>query len=235
METENTTREGNKYVPLAIVIAGALIAGAIYLNDNGGNAAAVAKAFELKELPGIAKSSGLDKNAFNACLESGKYAERVAQGVAEAAELEAPGTPFPIVITKTGKTVALQGALPFDQMKEVIDLALADKLPAEALTKLPKLRPLDATDHLIGSLDAPVVILEYSDLECPYCKRFHDTMNQIMAEYGKSGQVAWAYRHFPILSNHPDAAKVAEASECAAELGGNEAFWKFLDKVFAAQ
>jgi protein-disulfide isomerase len=247
MENENTTRGGKNYMPLAVVIAGALIAGAIYLNDNGGNTAAVARAFELSALPGIAKSAGLSKTEFNACLEGGKFADIVAQGVVEAGKLGAPGTPFPIIITKSGEKLALPGAMPFETMDSLITEILAGKkvkdivaaLPEDfrqmVVTDLPSLRPLDENDHLQGATDAPVVVLEYSDLQCPYCKRFHDTMNQVMEKYGTEKKVAWAYRHFPILSNHPDAAKVAEASECAAELGGNDAFWKFLDEVFAAQ
>jgi protein-disulfide isomerase len=86
-----------------------------------------------------------------------------------------------------------------------------------------------ADDHIRGSLDAPIKIVEYSDTECPFCKRFHETMNQVMANYN---QVAWVYRHFPLRSIHPKAPKEAEATECAAELGGNEVFWQYLDRLF---
>jgi len=88
-------------------------------------------------------------------------------------------------------------------------------------------------DHILGNPDAPVVIVEYSDIECPFCKQFHVTMQQIMDEYGKDGKVAWVYRQFPLAQLHPNAPKLAEASECVASLGGNTAFWSFLDEVFA--
>ncbi len=98
--------------------------------------------------------------------------------------------------------------------------------PPMNLKTLPKVT--DA-DHIRGSKDAQIVLVEYSDLECPFCKDFHATLLKITAEYGD--QVAWVYRHYP-LSFHQNAQKEAEASECVAELGGNDAFWSFIDKVF---
>ncbi len=90
--------------------------------------------------------------------------------------------------------------------------------------------PLTAKDHIIGSRDATLVIVEYSDTECPFCKTFHNTMHQVVRDY--DGKVAWVYRHFPIVQLHSKAIKEAEATECAAELGGNQAFWNYLDKLF---
>lgn len=95
-----------------------------------------------------------------------------------------------------------------------------------------EVRPVDDDDHIRGNPNAPIVLVEYSDYDCPFCKQFHTTMNRIMAEYGPDGQVAWVYRHFPLEQLHPNAAKVAEASECVAALAGNDAFWTFSDLVF---
>ncbi len=94
------------------------------------------------------------------------------------------------------------------------------------------IRPIDEDDHIRGNPNAPIVFVEYSDYDCPFCKRFHDTMNQIMDEYGADGKVAWVYRHLPLEQLHPNAPKIAEASECVAELGGNDAFWEFSDLIF---
>lgn len=94
------------------------------------------------------------------------------------------------------------------------------------------INPVTADDHIKGNPNAPLVIVEYSDFDCPFCRTFHITLNKILDEYGAEGKVAWVYRHFPIASLHPSAAHIAEASECVAELGGNDAFWKFSDLVF---
>ncbi len=83
-------------------------------------------------------------------------------------------------------------------------------------------------DHIRGNANAKVTLIEYSDLECPFCKTFHPTMQQIMAKYGT--QVRWVFRHFPLDSIHSQARPEAIASECAAEQGK---FWEFIDKVYA--
>ncbi|MFH0712865.1 MAG: DsbA family protein [Candidatus Jorgensenbacteria bacterium] len=92
------------------------------------------------------------------------------------------------------------------------------------------IRPLSKDDHVRGVSDSAVIVVEYSDLECPYCKDFHNTMQQVLSEY--DGKMALAYRHFPLDSIHSKARKEAEASECAAELGGNETFWAYIDRIF---
>lgn len=91
-------------------------------------------------------------------------------------------------------------------------------------------RPVSASDHIRGSIDAPIKLIEFSDTECPFCKRFHETMKEVVDGYG--GKVAWVYRHFPLDSLHSKARKEAEALECANELGGNEKFWAYIDRLF---
>lgn len=89
---------------------------------------------------------------------------------------------------------------------------------------------LRENDHIRGNRNARILLIEYSDLECPFCKRFHPTAEQAVDEY--KGQVAWIYRHFPLDQIHSKADKEAEATECANELLGNDGFWKMADKIF---
>lgn len=93
------------------------------------------------------------------------------------------------------------------------------------------LRPVSTADHIVGNPKAKVVIVEYSDIDCEYCKTFEATMTQIMTEYGPSSDVAWVYRHFPIVSLRGFSAEHAEAAECVASLGGNTAFFHFINRL----
>jgi protein-disulfide isomerase len=93
-------------------------------------------------------------------------------------------------------------------------------------------RPVSPDDHILGSPDADIAIIEYSDTECPFCKRFHTTMHQVIDKYGKDGSVAWVYRHFPLIQLHSKAPKESEALECAGDLGGNAKFWEYTDRLY---
>jgi protein-disulfide isomerase len=85
------------------------------------------------------------------------------------------------------------------------------------------------TDHFRGNKDAKVVLIEYSDFECPFCNKFHPTMVDLMKKY--SDKLVWVYRHYP-LSFHPNAQPLAEASECVSKYASDDAFWKFGDSVY---
>lgn len=93
-------------------------------------------------------------------------------------------------------------------------------------------RAVDQTDYVRGNPNAPILMIEYSDYDCPFCKQYHETLNQIMNEYGVTGKVAWVYRQFPLAQLHPNAPEISEAALCVGSLGGSTAFWTFTDKVF---
>ena len=103
---------------------------------------------------------------------------------------------------------------------------------------LEQMKPITANDHIRGNPDAKVVIVEYSDMECPFCKAFHSTLQQAVKAYDR--EVAWVYGHFPLDQLHSKARKEAVAAECAAEQGGpssslgtsNDVFWKYTDRFF---
>ncbi len=145
---------------------------------------------------------------------------------------QAPETASPTSSTKTNFSVpiaiviaglAIAAAVYFGNNKKIT--VPSDKEPNVVVSAV------TADDHILGNPRAKVVIVEYSDTECPFCKMFHDTMNKVMGEYGEGGNVAWVYRHYP-LPFHQKAPKEAEATECANKLGGTEKFWTYINTIF---
>jgi len=110
------------------------------------------------------------------------------------------------------------------------DIQADGKLSDEQIKKIPS---VSESDHVFGSKDADVFLIEYSDFECPFCVRFHPTAKQAVNEY--KGKVAWVYRHFPLETLHPRAYPSAIASECVSDTLGNDAFWKYIDVIFSGQ
>lgn len=88
-------------------------------------------------------------------------------------------------------------------------------------------RPIDAADHVLGKLDAPVKMIVYSDFQCPFCYDFSRSMKQVEENF--KDQVVIAFRHYP-LAGHEQAVPAGVAAECAAEQGK---FWEMHDKLFA--
>jgi len=96
-------------------------------------------------------------------------------------------------------------------------------------------RPVSGTDHILGNPAAPVVIVTYCDFASEYCKGFSDTLDQIAANVGGRGAVAVVFRHFPLSEINRNALAHARAAECAAKIGGNDAFWAFAGLLFNNQ
>ena len=135
----------------------------------------------------------------------------------------------PVAIVLAGIIIA--GAMYFSDGKKVESPTLAEKPIVSS--SLDQVRPVSTEDHIRGNPNAEVIIIEYSDTECPFCGRFHETMKQIMNEYGKEGKVAWVYRHSPLDQLHSKAKNESVALECANELGGNDKFWEYADRIYS--
>ncbi len=117
-----------------------------------------------------------------------------------------------------------------EQQQEQIDAQAQQEAAAAELAK--NVNPIGPDDHVLGNKDAKITLFEYSDFECPFCKRFYETPKQIVADF--DGQVNSVFRHFPLSFHEPLASKQALASECVADLVGNDAFWDYHNKIFAA-
>lgn len=101
-----------------------------------------------------------------------------------------------------------------------------------------ELSPADPfeSDPQLGSSEAPITMIEYSDFQCPYCRIFfNETYPQIKENYIDTGKVQLIYMHFPLTSIHEDALPASLASECAYEQGGNEVFFAYHDMIYQGQ
>jgi protein-disulfide isomerase len=183
---------------------------------------------------------GLDELDFNECLQSGKYDAAVEANFQEGSRLGVSGTPsffidgFPI-----------QGAQPYDLFAYAVDLAEKDELaqayaqPAQEQQAEPPVPsgpvevPIDNATFAIGDPDAPVVIVEYTDFQCPFCTRhFQQTYPQILADYVETGIVRYVFKDFPLTNIHPQAVAAAEAARCAGDQG---AYLEMHDLLFSRQ
>ena len=202
----------------AIIVAGIIIGGAILLKDNN-------SAQRVDERP-IAKTIGLNVKAFDACLESGKFKDKVQASIDDGTQAGVNGTPSSFIL-KDGMVIdTIAGAQTFAKIMEQIKNS--EKNDKKALDI--KIAPVAPDDHIRGDANAKIIIVEYSDLDCPFCKTFHRTMNQVTDQ--KEINVAWVYRHYPLSQIHPGAFQKAEETECAWEQKGNEGFWKYADALF---
>ncbi|HET8550268.1 MAG TPA: DsbA family protein [Bryobacteraceae bacterium] len=92
---------------------------------------------------------------------------------------------------------------------------------------------LGLTGQSIGTKDAKVTMVEFSDFQCPFCARHvTQTHQQIIDEYVKTGKVRYVFRNFPLAQLHPLAAKAAEAALCA---GDQDKYWQMHERLFKNQ
>lgn len=90
-------------------------------------------------------------------------------------------------------------------------------------------------DPVLGEDDAEVTIIEFSDYQCPFCRKFwQDTFTQLKTDYIDTGKAKFVYRDYP-LNFHPMAVPAAEAANCAREKGGDKAYYEMHDKMFEEQ
>jgi protein-disulfide isomerase len=85
--------------------------------------------------------------------------------------------------------------------------------------------------YALGPADAPITIVEFSDYQCPFCRRWHaEVYEPLLAAY--PGKIRLVYRNLPLTSIHPDALGAAEAAMCAGE---QDVYWKYHDKLFSSE
>lgn len=94
-------------------------------------------------------------------------------------------------------------------------------------------RNIEDDDPALGNPDAPVVLVEFSDFQCPFCRTlWRESVTPLKEKYIKTGKVRLVYRDFPLTGIHPAAEPAAIAAECADDQGK---FWEMHDKIFSEQ
>ncbi len=177
---------------------------------------------------------GYDAQALDGCIDSEEANRRVGSDYVETQELGFRGTPSFVL---NGRLIP--GFLPAERFLELIQVfkaeALGEPLPegyALAPTPPPPDLEFEPEEFAVdGDPQAPVVIVEFSDYQCPFCNRFFQETKPLLDEqYIATGQVRFVYKDFPIDNIHPQAQKAAEAAECA---GAQGAYWAMHDRLFA--
>ncbi len=204
-----------------------------------------------------AQASGVDLTKFKAGIAAHTWADKVDKDEALSTQVGVSGTPAAFV-----NGVLLSGAQPFDKFKAVIDQELqkaqakiASGTPKDriyvAMSKENKTNAPPAKEQkeekedtttvfkvpvgsspVLGSKDALVTIVEFSDFQCPYCSRVEPTLKQIREKYGDKVRLVWKNEPLPF---HPRAEPAAEVAMEARAEKGDKGFWDVHDKLFASQ
>ena len=197
----------------------------------------------------LAEDAGVEMDAFETCMADPQIETQINEGVAAGQALGFTGTPsFRFTSSESGESFTMIGAYPLATFTQWIDAILAGEAPpqeeqveteppelpfwanAEGLAPDPD-RPgyTLAGDEYKGNPEASVVVVEFSDFQCPACQQHsllvQPTLDQELVE---TGDILWVYKHLP-LEMHPQSLVAAVAAECAADQGK---FWEMHDLLF---
>jgi protein-disulfide isomerase len=207
------------------------------LEKSGTVGAQIESVLSVGKIKSYAKNLRLKTKDFNKCLDDGKYAQKVKDEVAEGGKYGVTGTPAFLL---NGHLIS--GALPYEFFQRAIefelkggdwtkpDATVKDLVdPKNPIVEVKKVNVVLGDAPRKGDGNAKVVLVEFSDFECPYCERFYSqTLGQIETNYVATGKVLLVFKQFP-LGFHQYAQKAAEASLCAKEQGK---FWEMHNKLF---
>lgn len=247
--------------PAALVLGAIIIAGAIWWTRDDSGAAdqplvvqqgaistvppastGVSSASGLLDtIKGYARQIGLNEMQFNQCVGDQGNVARITQDLQAGNALGVTGTPTFFINNKK-----LVGAQPLALLLEVVQAEMKGS-PTAVTEYSPQIQQLAATTPPIfsilekgpditgasieGDADAKVVIAEFSDFQCPFCKQWIDqSLRQLRTQLGDD--VALAFMHFPIVQIHPNAGNASLVAICAGQQGK---FWEMHDLLFARQ
>lgn len=243
--------------PLAIVVAGIIVAGTVYYTNSmsGQKVAGTATTSnglgsKYQKYIDLAGEVGLNTGDFQQCMDKFDTAE-IKADLAQAAEYGANGTPA-FFVGKSGNGsitgVRIAGAYPIETFREVIAglnennnekiiAAIGPNQEGVLPASIDEVTVANVSmddDPVIGDPNAAITIIEFSDYECPFCQRhFNTTHPQLLSEFINTGQAKLIFRDLPLSFHDPIATQAAVAANCARVQGGDEAYFKYHDEYFA--
>jgi len=171
-------------------------------------------------------ANDIDEDQFSLCLADPQTQAIVDADTKLGESLSVTGTPSTFIGIKNtaGDIVlykdAISGALPEETVMSAIDSKT--KVLTTTVIKNQNL-------HIYGNPEAKTFLIVFSDLECPFCKRFHPTVKSIVDS--SNGKIALVHKHFP-LSFHQNAIPLALSAECVSAQAGSSGFFKFVEANF---
>ncbi len=139
---------------------------------------------------------------------------------------------IPVAIVVAGVLVASAVILTQNSEQQATVGQAGDGSPAEASADLSAVRPVEESEFVLGNRESVIKVVEYADFNCSFCNLFHHTMKDVVADLETEGGIAWVVRWWPIFGQ--TSPLLAEAAECVGEIGGEEAYWNYTDKIYAA-
>lgn len=241
-QPEQPKKANSILVPTLViaVIVLSFLAGSLWqkvkiLESDGTVAGAASSHLSIENLKKYAKDLKLNTRDFNSCLDNSQKKDVVNAELSQGESYGVQGTPG---FFMNGHLIP--GALPFDVFQKIFNYELSvgfdsGKQLSEEINSMVTQGYITAEKQAIdiglspsiGPDSAPIILVEYSDFECPYCIRAYPTVKQLLNEY--KDKIKLVYKHFPLSSIHPNAQKAAEAAACAASQGK---FWEYHDKLF---
>ncbi|MBI3486503.1 thioredoxin domain-containing protein [Candidatus Daviesbacteria bacterium] len=181
----------------------------------------------------VATNIGLNGSKIKSCIDSEKYKPEISKDSSDASLVDANGTPTFFIgkSSSDGKIngVKVVGAQGFEVFKNAIDQQLSSTSGDQTF------QVAVANGPVLGSKDAPVTMIEFSDYECPFCKSFfQSTLPQIKRDYVDTNKIKIVYRNLPLSFHEPWATFEAQAAECAREQGGDKTYYQYHDALFKA-
>ena len=203
------------FVVLSLVLMWNNYAGSGFGNISSEKASEILETF-------LSDSSGTQITVKNIVLENGLYK----------ASVDYQGNEIALYMTKDGNYL-IQDLIPLTNTND----------DGENIGGLVSASEDD--DAVLGDSNAEVTIIEFSDYQCPFCRKFWtETYPELKSQYVDTGKAKIIFRDLPLDTNcnrnlgnqlHPMACKSAEAAECVREKAGDSGYWKFHDKMFSEQ